>query len=129
MGVLKSTNGQDGSFEITSDLSDYQFHCVKLSSGVLTASFTKGDPVLGVLQEYGLNGATNKQCGRVRGSGFTRARAGGTISEGDYCVVDTDGELITDDAANQFVVGQALEDAVDQDEFGLRLILAPTLTA
>ena len=64
MGVLKQVDGQTVGAEVTSDLSAKQFYAVKLSSGVLTTTFTKGNPVLGILRNKP-NGATNKTIGEV----------------------------------------------------------------
>jgi len=115
--------------KVNSDLSALQYAAVKLSSGIATCTFTKGDPVLGIIQDAVKGTSTNVVTGTLQIDGITRALAGGTIAANAYCIVDTDGALLTDDAANQFVVGQALEAAVAGDFFSLKLILAPTVTA
>jgi len=128
MGVPKSTYGQDASFAVTSDLSGSQFLGVKVSSGVLTTTHTKGNAIIGILQDKP-KGNVDPDVGRVRGFGFTRVKLGGAVSEMDQLVVDTDGYIITDDTANQFVIGIALEDGDDNDIIGCLLTMSPTLTA
>lgn len=114
MSDIPVQEGQDVSFPISSDLSAKQYYAAKLSSGVLTTTFTKGDSIVGILQEK-IDGSTNTKDGAVRIYGMSRAKAGDTISEMDELIVDTDGTLIPTDGANQSVAAQALEAGVDGD--------------
>jgi len=118
------------SFTTQADLSAKQFFGGALSSGlIIAASLTKGQVIAGIIQEKVSASATDEKTVELAINGICRAQAGGNISENDAVVVDTDGELIADDAANQFVVGIALESAVALDHFAIRLVLAPTTTS
>lgn len=118
------------SFTTQADLSTKQYCAGVLSSGlIIAASLTKGQQVNGIIQEKVHAETTDEKSVQIAISGICRARAGGNISEGNNVVVDTDGELIADDAASQFVVGTALESAVDQDIFAVKLVLSPTVTS
>lgn len=128
MDVPLQQDGQDVSFDISSDLSSYQYYGVKLSSGVLTTTHTKANTIVGVLQEK-INGSSNTKSGRVRIYGITRAKAGDTITEMDDVIVDTDGTFIAADGANQSVVGTCLKACVDGDIFPLLLRGSETTTA
>jgi len=118
------------SFTTQADLSTKLYCAGVLSSGlIIAASLTKGQQVNGIIQEKVKGTSTDEKTVQLAISGICRGRAGGNISEGNNVVVDTDGELIADDAASQFVVGTALQSAVDQDIFALKLVLAPTVTS
>jgi hypothetical protein len=118
------------SFTTQVDLSAKQYYAGALSAGlIVAASLTKGQVCAGIVMEKVHAETTDEKTVQMAISGICRYKAGDTISEGNMLVTDTDGTLIPDDAANQFVVGQALEDAVDGDIASMRLVLAPTTTS
>ncbi len=122
--------GQTAGFLVNTDLTSGWLGLVKLSGGYLVAATDKGGACLGVLIEKVKGTSSDIKTAQVQIGGIARIKAGGSISEGNYVIAsDTDYVAIADDAANQFVVGQALEAADSGDYFACRLILAPTLTS
>jgi len=128
--MLFQSKGTLVPIKVNSDLSEKQFHAVALSSGVATCSHTKADPVLGILQDAVKGTSTDVKTASVQIDGITRAEIGGTVAENAYLIADTDGQLISDDAADQFVVGMALESGVAGDIIAVDLTCkGPTTTA
>lgn len=121
--------GTDITLSISEDLSAKQFFCMKIgasdNSALLNDSL--GGVCVGVLQ----NDPDNSKdfVGRLRISGTSKIALGGTVTRGDQVVSDASGNGVTDSAANQFVVGIALESGVSGDIIEIMLVLAPTLTA
>jgi hypothetical protein len=128
MATIKENTGATAGFKVSSDLSAKKYYAVKLSSGALTTTHTKGNNALGVLIE-GVDGSTHDKNGTVQYMGIARGKAGGTISEMDDVTVDTDGTIIATDTANQSVFGIALESAVDGDIIGILLGGGETTTS
>ena len=115
-------------FSTQTDLSGNQFYAGVLSSSLIVLASSKGAACDGIIMEK-VKGSTDEGAIQLAISGICRAKIGDTVSEGNYLITDTDGTLIPDDAADQFVVAQALEDGVDGDIIAVRLILAPTTTS
>lgn len=126
--TVKQVDGQSAGFLTDADLSAKQYHAVKLSSGKLTATHTKGGRILGILQDQP-DGSSSEQVGQVRLFGLSRGKLGGTVSENGILITDTDGALIADDAADQSPVGMALEEGVDGDVIGIVLFPQTTTTS
>jgi len=115
-------------FSTTADLSAKQFYCGTMTSGVIALTASKGGRVTGIIQEK-VKGSVDEGAIEMAISGICRVKLGDTVSEGNYLIADTDGTCIPDDAASQYVVGEALEDGVADDIIGVRLIMAPTVTS
>ena len=116
-------------FSTQIDLHDKLHYVATLSSGLVTLVAGKAAVCLGIIDEEVLATSTTEKTVRIQIGGIARVKTGGNITALDYVIADTDGTVITDDAANQFVVGMALEDGTDGDIISVRLILAPTTTA
>jgi hypothetical protein len=127
--VPREIQAHSATFSTQTDLSSYKYYLGKLSSGLIVLNDTKGGPVAGVIIEKVKGSATDEKPIGLQISGIARIKAGGNISENDQVVPDASGQVISDDAANQFVVGIALEAGVSGDLVSVRLTLNPTTTA
>lgn len=121
--------GFDHTMSISEDHTSNQFKCMKIGASDNSALLndSKAGVIVGVLQDDPDN--SKVFVGRVRGVGYSKIILGGTVTRGDQVVSDASALGITDDAANQFVVGIAEESGVVTDIIMIRLVLAPTLTA
>ena len=129
MGVGQFTLGTDTfPLEVASDLSSDRYKLCKLSSGYAVKTDTKGEACLGVLQEA-VDGSSEVKTGAFRCVGILMIKLGGTVSALAQLVANTDGTAITDDAANQFVVGIALTAGVSGDIIPMKAVFAPTTTS
>lgn len=54
--------------------------------------------------------------------GGAKGLAGGNISFGDFLTVNGNGKLVASSTANDHIIGQAMEDAVDGDIFSVNVI-------
>jgi len=96
------------------DLSAKQYFGVKLSSSSgYAVCTTAGEQATGILQNDPESG---EHCS-VMLLGLSKASAGGTISYMDPLTVDASSEIVKADEATDFVIGFAMESAVDGDIF------------
>lgn len=100
----------------TSSLATKQFYAVKLSSGQYVICATAGERCDGILQ----NAPAALEVASVMKEGITKAKAGGTIAEGDRVAVDANGKLVKA-TGGTYCVGTALEAAASDQVFSLHL--------
>lgn len=118
-----SRGGLDLPFIAGADLSAKQYKVVKpgTNSNEVVLSSAATDKSIGVLQ----NAPVQNEAANVRmlnGGGTTRVVAGGSISKGAYLKADSNGDVVSTTTAGDVIVGQALEDADDNDEFEMLLL-------
>jgi len=101
------------------DLSSSQYFAVKPDTAegdvVLAGA---GELALGILQNTPISAELADVA--VEGS-FSKAKAGGTISEGNLLKVDAAGKLIATTTADDIYVARALQDAVTDDVFSVQV--------
>ncbi len=109
-------DGQDITLSISEDLSAKQYYAIKVgaSDNAGLVNDTKGGDVVGILQEK-VDGSSTDKPGRVRITGNSKAKIGGAVTRGDQLISAADGRLIAKDAANQHVIGLALESGSAND--------------
>ena len=105
--------GNDISLLAAADLSDYQYHIVKLSaSKTVTYSGADADAAIGILQDK--PAAANRAC-KVRVDGVSKLKIGsGGVTYGQKIASDASGQGVVA-TANQRYLAIALETAVEND--------------
>lgn len=108
--------GTDDTFTVSENLTAKQYFLLKIgtSDGAALLNDTKGGYCVGVLQEK-IDGSSTVKSARVRIDGVTKISLGGNVARGGEIISDTAGKGIAADAADQFIIGHALESGVDGD--------------
>lgn len=115
-------SGFDITMKTTADLSTGPYLFVKGANANEVALAGSGDVPLGVLQDAPLGTSTAPLPATVRCLGFTRLKAGGTISQGNWLKPTTGGTAVASSTDHDIVGAQALEDAVSGDIFAAVIV-------
>jgi len=107
------------SFVSDADLSAKQYYITKLTSTGVDLAGTATSLICGVLQ----NTPDTGEQATVQFLGTSKVKAGGNVAIGDWVTATTGGKAVATTTDKDFVVGQALEVAVDGDIFEIRLCL------
>jgi len=113
------------SWPASGDLSSYQYHAVKISSGEVALCGASDIPI-GILQNQPDADGVAAEVGLI---GISKAVVDGStnVAIGDFLAVNSDGHLIKTTTASDQVVAQALE-AVTADGIVAKVLLAPMST-
>lgn len=106
------------------DISAKYLECVKMSNDFTVAAITADTDVpLGILTNK--PDAAGKAATVVGPGNVVKARCGGAVSAGNFVGPDGDGELVARTIGTditKYIIGIALEDAVDQQVIQVQLI-------
>jgi hypothetical protein len=95
--------------EAGSDMSAIQYKGVDMASDVqIDVIGTKGEFCLGILQD---KPAATGRAASVAIEGVTKVLAGAAVVAGTELIMDATGRVITTDAADQYIIGTALQTA------------------
>lgn len=123
MAVMQSRDTR--TFIAGEDLSSAQFKFVTLESdGQVDLADAAGERAIGVL----LNEPTSGKAATVAMTGKVMVVAGAAVTAGAALQTDASGDAITA-AAGDYVMGYALEDAVDGQVFAIELIQGGNIVA
>ncbi|MDD3494090.1 MAG: DUF2190 family protein [Candidatus Thermoplasmatota archaeon] len=113
------------SWPASGDLSSYQYHAVKISSGEVALCGDTDIPI-GILQNQPDADGVAAEVGLI---GISKAVVDGStnVAIGDFLAVNSSGHLIKTTTASDQVVAQALE-AVTADGIVAKVLLAPMST-
>ena len=95
-----------GFLKASADLSDYQFHGVKISTTDFTVAPATAGAVDGILQNK--PEAAGRAC-QVRVSGVSKVELGGTVAAGGKATTDSSADLIVTTTDKARIVGTYLE--------------------
>ena len=106
------------------DLTDKQFHAVKLSAAwTISAIDAATDVAIGILMDAPKEGEGASVA--VGGDAIIKAKAGGTIAVNGKLKINAAGELVaisTTSGADENVIAIALETAADHDLFFVKVV-------
>ena len=123
MAVMQSRDTR--TFIAGEDLSSAQFKFVTLEAdGQVDLADAAGERAIGVL----LNEPTAGKAATVAMTGKVMAETGASVTAGDALQTDANGDAITA-ASGDYVMGYALEDAVDGQVFAIELIQGGNIVA
>lgn len=123
MAVMQSRDTR--TFIAGEDLSSAQFKFVTLEAdGQVDLADAAGERAIGVL----LNEPTAGKAATVAMTGKVMVEAGASVTAGDALQTDANGDAITA-ATGDYVMGYALEDAVDGQVFAIELIQGGNIVA
>lgn len=123
MAVMQSRDTR--TFVAGEDLSSAQFKFVTLEAdGQVDVADAAGERAIGVL----LNEPAAGKAATVAMTGKVMVEAGAAVTAGDALQTDANGDAITA-AAGDYVMGYALEDAVDGQIFAIELIQGGNIVA
>ena len=123
MAVMQSRDTR--TFIAGEDLSSAQFKFVTLEAdGQVDLADAAGERAIGVL----LNEPTAGKAATVAMTGKVMAEVGASVTAGDALQTDANGDAITA-ASGDYVMGYALEDAVDGQVFAIELIQGGNIVA
>lgn len=109
--------GVDNPYSVSEDLSAKQFYGVKAGTTLhsVLLNDSAGGRIVGVLQDYGVNGSSDAKHANIRVSGETRAVAGNSITKLASVQCDAAGKFIPATTADE-VCGLALEAATSDGD-------------
>ena len=115
--MSQSVYGPIKSFKTATDLSAKQYFIVKLSAAQTVALASAAtDILIGVLRNEPESGQA-AEVHMINGGASAKVKAGGTISAGDMITSDSAGKAVATTTTGNYVLGMALEAAVDGDVF------------